>query len=72
MGKAAYSAITRSHVRIINPFFYPVSLAAGALHFGVWRYFLIAFAGKTIKTTAIAYAGYFGLRGIFEVFGISL
>lgn len=57
---------------IINPFFYPVSLAAGALHFGVWRYFLIAFAGKTIKTTAIAYAGYFGLRGIFEVFGISL
>ncbi len=57
---------------IINPFFYPVSLAAGALHFGIWRYFLIAWIGKTIKTTAIAYAGYFGLRGIFEAFGISL
>lgn len=57
---------------IINPFFYPVSLAAGAVKFGVRRYFLIAWAGKMVKTTVIAYAGYYGLRGVFEALGFSL
>lgn len=57
---------------IINPFFYPAALAAGAVRFGIRRYFLISFAGKTIKCTAIAYAGYFGLRGIFSALGIPL
>jgi membrane protein DedA with SNARE-associated domain len=57
---------------IINPFFYPASLAAGAVRFGIRRYFLITFSGKMIKCTAIAYAGYFGLRGIFEALGIPL
>ncbi len=57
---------------VINPFFYPVSLAAGAVRFGIWRFFAIAWAGKTVKCIGIAYAGYYGLRGIFEVFGIEL
>lgn len=57
---------------VINPFFYPVSLAAGAVRFGLARYFFIALSGKIIKCSMIAYAGYFGLRGIFEAVGISL
>ncbi len=57
---------------IINPFFYPAALAAGALRLGIRRYFLICFAGKIIKCTAIAYAGYFGLHGIFSALGIPL
>ena len=57
---------------IINPFFYPVSLAAGAMRLGIRKYFLIAFAGKMIKCTAIAYAGYYGVRGVFDFFGIQL
>ena len=57
---------------IINPFFYPVTLAAGAMRFGIRKYFFIAFAGKSIKCTAIAYAGYYGVRGVFEFFGIQL
>lgn len=57
---------------IINPFFYPAALAAGALRLGIRRYFLICFTGKTIKCTAIAYTGYFGLRGIFSALGIPL
>jgi membrane protein YqaA with SNARE-associated domain len=57
---------------IINPFFYPVSLAAGAVRFGIWKFFAIAWAGKTIKCIGIAYAGYYGLRGLFEMLGISL
>jgi len=55
---------------VMNPFFFPASLASGAVRFGIKKYFLIAFAGKFIKCSAIAYAGYFGLHGIFDALGI--
>jgi len=48
---------------VINPFFYPAALAAGALRFGIRRYFLICWAGKTIKGLSVAYAGC-GLLGV--------
>ncbi|MGA3094745.1 MAG: VTT domain-containing protein [Dehalococcoidales bacterium] len=55
---------------VMNPFFFPASLASGAVRFGVKKYFLIVFAGKFIKCSAIAYAGYFGLRSLFGALGI--
>jgi len=55
---------------VMNPFFFPTSLACGGIRFGARKYFLIAFAGKFIKCSAIAYAGYFGLHGIFNALGI--
>ena len=55
---------------VLNPFFYPAALAAGALRFGVRRYFLICFIGKTIKGLTVAYAGYWGLRGLLSVLGM--
>jgi len=55
---------------VMNPFFFPTSLASGAVRFGVKKYFPIVFAGKFIKCSAIAYAGYFGLHGIFNAMGI--
>jgi len=57
---------------VMNPFFFPASLASGAVRLGIKKYFLIVFAGKFIKCTAIAYAGYFGLRGIFGALGIQV
>jgi membrane protein YqaA with SNARE-associated domain len=57
---------------VINPFFYPAALAAGALRFSIRRYFLVCCAGKTIKGMTVAYAGYFGLRGLFNALGIPL
>ena len=55
---------------VINPFFYPAALAAGALRFGIQRYFLICWAGKTIKGLTVAYAGYWGLRGLLKMLGM--
>ncbi len=55
---------------ILNPFFYPAALAAGALRFGIRRYFLICWAGKTIKGLTVAYAGYWGLRGLLRMLGM--
>ncbi len=55
---------------LMNPFFYPASLMMGASRFGIKRYALITFAGKLIKCTLIAYAGYFGFKGIFNLLGL--
>jgi membrane protein YqaA with SNARE-associated domain len=54
---------------ILNPFFYPAALAAGALRFGIRKYFIICFVGKTIKGLTVVYAGYWGLRGILRMLG---
>jgi len=55
---------------VVNPFFYPAGLAAGALRFGVKRYFFICWGGKTIKGMTVAFAGYLGLRALFGALGI--
>ncbi len=55
---------------VLNPFFYPAALAAGALRFGIKKYFFITWAGKTIKGLTVAYAGYWGLRGLLRMLGM--
>lgn len=55
---------------VLNPFFYPAALAAGALRFGVKRYFIITWVGKTIKGMTVVYAGYWGLRGLLHMLGM--
>ena len=57
---------------VVNPFFYPAALAAGALRFGLKKYILIVLAGKIIKCMTVVYAGYFGLKGLFHAIGIDL
>lgn len=57
---------------VINPFFYPAALAAGALRFGIWKYTIIVFAGKIIKCMTVVYAGYYGLKGIFRAIGVDV
>ena len=57
---------------VVNPFFYPAALAAGALRFGIWKYSIIVFAGKIIKCMTVVYAGYYGLKGIFRALGIDI
>ena len=55
---------------VLNPFFYPAALAAGALRFGIRKYFLICFVGKTIKGMTVVYVGYWGLRGLLRMMGM--
>lgn len=57
---------------VINPFFYPAALAAGALRFGLKKYIFIVLAGKLIKCSTVVYAGYFGLKGLFRAIGIDI
>ncbi|MBI2869269.1 MAG: VTT domain-containing protein [Chloroflexi bacterium] len=55
---------------ILNPFFYPVALAAGAVRFGVKKYILVSLAGKTIKGLTVAYGGYWGLQWLLRAMGM--
>jgi len=57
---------------VVNPFFYPTALTAGATGFGVKKFIPICFAGKTIKAMTVSYAGYYGLKGLFQWLGITI
>lgn len=57
---------------IFDPFFYPVTVAIGMLKFQIWKFFLAAWAGKTVKGMFVAYLGYFGLGAILRAFGIAV
>jgi len=45
----------------INPFFVPMAIGMGTLRFRSWKFFLMCWAGQTVKSIAIAYCGYLGL-----------
>ena len=57
---------------VVNPFFYPAALTAGALRFGAKRFFLITWGGKTIKGISVAAAGYWGLGSLLRALGVPI
>jgi len=57
---------------VINPFFYPIAITAGATHFNLKKYILICIVGKTIKGITIAAAGYWGLGAILKALGVPI
>lgn len=57
---------------VVNPFFYPAALAAGALQFGLKKYIPIVLTGKIIKCMTVVYAGHWGIKGIFRAIGIDI
>ena len=57
---------------IINPVYYPLAIFLGMLRFGLIRFFLLTWAGRTIKNMALAYAGYFGLKFVLRWLGVTI
>jgi len=57
---------------VVNPFFYPAAMAAGALRIGLMKYTGIVLAGKIIKCMSVVYVGYYGLGTILRTVGINL
>lgn len=53
---------------IFSPYYF-AGLAAGTLHMGLRRFFLLSLAGKTVKGMMVAYAGYWGLHFLLKWIG---
>ena len=53
---------------VLSPF-YVVALGAGALGMGLKRFFLVTWAGKTIKGLYVAFAGHWGLYFLLQWIG---
>ena len=56
---------------VFNPLFSLIGASAGALQFPPGKYFLLCWAGKTVKTTGIAFMGWWGMSFILRWFGIA-
>jgi len=57
---------------VLNPFFFPMAFAIGASRFKLWKFFLMCWAGNTVKSIMIAYLGYFGLGALLRWIGIDI
>ncbi|OGN94927.1 MAG: hypothetical protein A2Z75_03785 [Chloroflexi bacterium RBG_13_50_10] len=55
---------------IINPFHMPMTFAMASLRFPRWKFFLYSLLGNIVKSSFIAFCGYFGLTSLFRFLGI--
>ena len=67
-GRRGSWALFITSAMVISPF-YPAGLAAGSLRMGLLRFFLISWAGKTVRCLILAFAGYWGLHFLLKWFG---
>jgi membrane protein DedA with SNARE-associated domain len=55
---------------MINPLHVPMTLAFASLRYPSWKFFVFSLLGNLVKSTIIAFCGYFGLTSLFRLFGI--
>ena len=56
---------------VLNPLYYPFAVLMGMLRFQLAKFFLLTWAGRTVKNMVLAYLGYFGLRSVLQWLGLS-
>lgn len=67
-GKGVSWALFISSAMIISPFYF-AGLTAGSLRIGLLKFFLITWAGKTVRYLTLAFAGNLGLHAILKWIG---
>ena len=55
---------------IINPLHLPMTLAMASLRYPAWKFLLFSLLGNVLKSSFIAFCGYFGLTSLFRFLGI--
>jgi membrane protein DedA with SNARE-associated domain len=55
---------------MINPFHLPMTIAIASLRYPSWKFFLFSLLGNLVKSTFIAFCGYFGLTSLFHFLGV--
>lgn len=67
-GKGGTWTLFITSAMIISPFYF-AGLAAGSARMGLIKFFLISWAGKTIRYLTVAFAGYYGLNVLLKWIG---
>ncbi|MDP7525023.1 MAG: hypothetical protein QF713_01615 [Dehalococcoidales bacterium] len=60
-GRGGYWILFITSAMLISPFYF-AGLAAGSFRMGLLKFFLISWAGKTVRYLTISFAGYYGLN----------
>jgi len=55
---------------IINPFHLPMTLAIASLRYPSWKFFIFSLLGNIVKSSVIAFCGYYGLTSLFRFLGV--
>lgn len=55
---------------MFNPLHLPMTIAIGALHYPLPKFFLFSFLGNAVKSLFLAFAGYFGLTSLLRFLGM--
>ena len=55
---------------VVNPLFAPIGMAAAAVRYPRWKYFLICWGGRTVKGIIIALIGSVGIKAILHLIGL--
>ena len=53
-----------------NPLFDVAGIAAGALRYPLWRYFVFVGLGKQVKFFMVAYGCHYSVQGLKGIFGL--
>ncbi len=65
-----YGVLTIFALALIpNPIFDLGGIAAGTLRFPLWKFLATCTAGKVVKNTIFALAGYYGIEALYRLFG---
>ena len=67
-GRAGIWTLFITSAMIISPFYF-AGLAAGSVRMGLIKFFLISWAGKTVRYLIVSYAGYYALYELLEWIG---
>ncbi|HIE17210.1 MAG TPA: hypothetical protein EYP71_03340 [Dehalococcoidia bacterium] len=54
---------------VLNPLHLPMTFAMASLRFSIWKFSLFSLLGNIIKSSFIAFCGYFGLTSLFRLLG---
>ncbi len=55
---------------VLNPLHLPMTIAIAALRFPPPKFFLFSLLGNMVKSSFIAFCGYFGLTSLFRILGL--
>ena len=67
-GKGGSWTLFITSAMIISPFYF-AGLAAGSVRMGLMKFFLISWAGKTVRYLIVAFGGYYGLNVLLKWIG---